>query len=239
MVGACTGGPRLAATPPSSVRLTGQWALDMAASDDAPVLIRAALPKPKPQQKARYDLWGNELRDGEDPGALPPGTERGDARRGGREARGGGGEYGGFGGSSYGTPPVWGRMQAYEFVAFFALPPQRLEIREETGLVRLGTGTRLRAFTPGDDEPTNVTDRFGSRAMRGGWLADAFVVFSTDGKNVQVQDTYKRLKDDRLERLSVIHISGVRSLTVRSVYRRATPAELETGIDVGPPEPAR
>jgi hypothetical protein len=220
------------------VRLSGQWVLDTAASDDAPALIRAALPKPKPQRKARYDLWGNEMRDGEDPGALPPGTERGDARRVGRESRGGG-EYGGFDGSSHAPPPVWGRMQAYEFVSFFAAPPQRLEIREEAGLVRLGTGARLRAFTPGDDEPTNVTDRFGSRALRGGWLSDAFVVFSTDGKNVQAQDAYKRLKDDRLERLSVVHITGVKSLTVRSVYRRATPTELEMGIDVGPPEPAR
>ncbi len=232
IVGACAGGPRLAATPPSSVRLTGQWVLDVTASDDAPALIRAALPKSKPQHKARYDLWGNELRDGEDPGALPPGTERGNARRGGRES-------GGYDGLSYGAPPVWGRMQAYEFVAFFAVPPQRLEIRQETGLVRLGTGARLRAFTPGDDEPTNVTDRFGSRAMRGGWLADAFVVFSTDGKNVQVQDTYKRLKDDRLERLSVIHITGVKSLTVRSLYHRSTVTELDLGPEVGPPDPAR
>jgi hypothetical protein len=74
LVGACTGGPRLAASPPTSVRLSGQWVIDVAASDDASALIRAALPKPKAQRKARYDLWGNEMRDGEDPGALPPGT---------------------------------------------------------------------------------------------------------------------------------------------------------------------
>jgi hypothetical protein len=41
---------------------------------------------------------------------------------------------------SHAPPPVWGRMQAYEFVSFLAAPPQHLEIREEAGLVRLGTG---------------------------------------------------------------------------------------------------
>lgn len=239
LLSACAGGPRLAASPQTSVRLSGQWVLDVAASDDAPALIKAALPKPRPQRKARYDLWGNELREGEDPGQLPPGTERGDARRVGRDSRSGGADYSGFDGPSHAPPPIWGRMPAYEFVSFFAAPPQRLEVREEGGLVRLGAGSRLRAYTPGDQEPTNVTDRYGSRAIRGGWLSDAFVVFSTDGKNIQVQDAYRRLKDDRLERVSEIHITGVKSLTVRSQYRRATPAELVVGTEEGPPSPVR
>ena len=81
----CMSGPRLSDRPSTNTDLSGHWVLDPAASDDAAVLVRAALPHPKARPKARYDMWGNELPEGADPGALPPGTERGDRRRAGKE----------------------------------------------------------------------------------------------------------------------------------------------------------
>ena len=196
---------------------------------------------------ARYDMWGNELPEGADPGALPPGTERGDHRRSsndgraGRQGRGGGAE-GPDTEVSYGArevAPVWGKMSGFEFLSFFSTPSQHLEIRQESGKVRFGVSGRARTFVPGEEDPVSLTDRYGSRSMRGGWMGDAFVVASFDGRNVRVDDSVRRLRDDRLERNTVVHVTGAKTITVHSTYRRALGGDTVEVTEEGPPSPVR
>ena len=171
----CSGAPRLASQPSTPVNLTGHWVVEPSASDDAVALIKAALPHPKQQRKSRYDLWGNEVREGDEPGTYPPGSGRGADRRsgdgGGRSGRGSGRAGSDAGGDSAGysareAAPAWGRMRPYDYVAYFAAPPQRLDISQEATVVRVGSGDRMRAFIPGDRDPINLTDRWQRRFAR-------------------------------------------------------------------------
>jgi hypothetical protein len=246
LLAGCMTGPRLYDRPSSTIDLSGNWVIDPAASDDAAALVRAALPHPKVRPKARYDMWGNELPEGVDPGPLPPGTERGDHRRAGtnegsgRQSRNGSRDIEDAGTYGYReTPPVWGRMSGFEFLSFFATPSQHLKIDQESGQVRIANAGRVRVFVPGEVDPVNVTDRYGSRAMRGGWVGDAFVVSSSDGRHVSVEDSVRRLRDDRLERTIVTHVTGVKSIQVRAVYRRIDEGEVSATEGEGPPSPLR
>lgn len=232
----CAGGPRLAAAPTVPVNLSGHWIMDAAASDDAAALIRAALPKPKEARRPHYDSWGNETTDGSNSG--PSGGGRGGGGRGSRSGRGA---------SNANAPtaaredpsPVWGRIRPYDYVAYFAVPTTRLDVEQGPGTVRVGYGDRLRAFVPGDEEPVHLTDRFGSRAVKGGWIGDAFAVSSDDGKNLHVLDTLRRTREDGLERVAEVKITSVKTVTVHTHYRRATDAELLSGGEDGPPAPLR
>ncbi len=244
----CSGAPRLASQPSTPVNLTGHWVVEPSASDDAVALIKAALPHPKQQRKSRYDLWGNEVREGDEPGTYPPGSGRGADRRsgdgGGRSGRGSGRAGSDAGGDSAGysareAAPAWGRMRPYDYVAYFAAPPQRLDISQEATVVRVGSGDRMRAFIPGDRDPINLTDRVGSRALRGGWKGDAFVVSSNDAKNLRVLESYRHINEGRLDRVLEFAVPGVKSVTVHSVYRRATDAEISDSAVEGPPAPLR
>ncbi len=231
MVG-CGGGPRLAPTPSSPVNLSGHWVLEVGASDDAQALIRAALPRIRELRRARYDLWGNEVREGAEPDSMPPGTDR-------RSSRSGQGGDGDRGFTSREAVPAWGRFPPFEFVGHFALPSKRLDIQQDARTVRVGVDARGRAFIAGDDEPINLTDRYGSRALRGGWVADAFVVSSDDGKHVRVVDSVRYTRDDRIHRILEVHVTGVKTITIHAQYRRATEAELSAAADEGPPAPNR
>lgn len=231
------GGPRLARAPLPAADLSGHWVLDAAASDDAATLIVTALPKPRVQRK-------RDVVDYADRAAAPDrgGTDDGRGRggSGGRRSRSGADR----GGDSRQGPvadvvPAWGRLSPKEFVAAFVMPPLRLDIVQESSLVRVGAGDRPRAFEPGDEEAVAVTDRFGSRAVRAGWTGDAFLITSYDGPRLSVVEQLRRSRDDRLERLVEFQARSVSSLKVRSVYRRATDEELETGLLDGPPPPTR
>jgi hypothetical protein len=92
---------------------------------------------------------------------------------------------------------------------------------------------------PGDEEPINLTDRFGSRALRAGWIADAFAISSEDGKNLHVLDSMRRTRDDHLERVTEVKITGLKTVTVHTRYRRSTEAEISSSGDEGPPSPMR
>lgn len=239
LLSACTGGPRLSATPSSPVDLSGHWVLDPSASDDAAALIRAALPRMKEQRRARYDMWGNEVREGADPSSMPPGSERGSGRRASSgDARDRRQEDDGAYFARQ-APPVWGRIAPFEYVAYFAIPSERIEVRQSPGSVTIGIGGRLRAFSPSDEDPINLTDRFGSRSVRGGWAANDFVIASYDGRNVRIDDSMKRLGNNQLSRTIVARIAGVKTITVHALYRRANDWEITSSAEDGPPAPVR
>ena len=75
--------------------------------------------------------------------------------------------------------------------------------------------------------------------MRGGWIGDAFVVSSFDNRNVRVDDAVRRLRDDRLERKTEVRVTGAKSITVRSIYRRAAENDVTEVTEEGPPSPVR
>ena len=225
------GGPRLARLPQPAADLSGHWVLDPAGSDDAGALIAAALPKPR----ALAARQSPELVD-RDPRSDPR-TDRRPA--GGRPGRG---DDSGSSTSARVAPdtgPSWGRAKPSEFVAAFALPPPRLDVVQDPSLVRLGTGDRVRAIEPGDQEPLSITDRFGSRRVRAGWTGDELLIASDDGARLKVVEHYRHAADDRLERLVEFSAQGVKSLKIRTHYRRATPAEVEAAPTEGPPAPTR
>ncbi|MCX7058629.1 MAG: hypothetical protein NTZ79_16000 [Proteobacteria bacterium] len=229
------GTPRLASAPLPAADLSGQWVLDPAASDDALRLITAALPLPKIRRPREDDVDGALLPSARDDGNGR--TGRGGGRRGG-SADGGRGEP---------QPPTrsaevassWGKLTPRDFVGAFVLPPERLSVVQQPSLMRVGAGDRPRAFEPGDEEAVTVNDRYGSRAVHAGWKADAFVITSQDGGRLDVVEQLRHNRDDRLERVVEFHARSVKSIHVRSVYRRATPLELQTGSVDGPPAPNR
>jgi hypothetical protein len=227
------GTPRLAGAPQPEADLSGQWVLE--SGDDAAKLITAALPAPRKPRPERTDADMMPMpREGGDNGA-----SRGGGRSGGR----GGGRSGGRGDDqaqqrpAADPAPVWGRLSPREFVAAFVMPPTRLDVAQQPALVRVGAGDRPRAFEPGDEEPVTVSDRYGSRAVRAGWAADAFVINSEDGRRLHVVEQLRRSRDGRLERTVDFSAAMVKSLKVHSVYRRATPAELDGSQFEGPPAP--
>ena len=229
LLAAC-GGARLSRQPQPATDLSGHWVLDPATSDDASALIAAALPKPRtPAATQREQASEREPRFGR-----PPGGDRGD--------RGGRGDDEGRSQAARPAPdagPAWGRTRPSEFVAAFAQPPQRLDVVQDAALVRLGNGDRVRAIEPGDEEPLSITDRFGSRRVRAGWTHDELLIESDDGTRLKVIEHYRRIAEDRLERLVEFSATGVKSLKVRTRYRRATPAEVEAKPSEGPPAPRR
>lgn len=226
------GTPRFASTPQAVVDLSGHWVLDPAASDDAAKMIAAITPKPRPRPPTERQA------------AVPPTTTGGSSRDG-----SGQGSRGGHHGSradeqSSGAmpatdqPPAWGKVRPADFIAAFAMPPATLEIEQQATRMRIGaTDARRREFQPGDDQPFSVTDRYGSRKVGAGWQGDAFVIHSADGSRLTVVEQFRRRTDDRLEMLVEFKAHGLNSLSVHSVYRRATAAELEAPSE-GPPPPA-
>ena len=218
------GTPRLARQPDPTANLSGHWVLDPAASDDAVALIAAALPTKKPPPPV-------QVSSSPDPQQRSTG-QPGGSRRGGN-------------GTTSAAPrapepdPAWGRARPGDFVAAFALPPQRLDVVQEPSLVRLASGERVRAFEPGDDEPLSITDRFGSRHVRAGWTHDELLIASNDGSRLSVVEHYRRRADDCLERRVEFSAQGVKSLTIKTQYRRASPAEVDAAPSEGPPAPRR
>ena len=229
------GTPRLAGMPTRPVELGGHWVLDAAASDDAAKLVSGALPKPVERRPPVADDgtgWGGGMG-----GGRRGGGDSGDGRRGG--GRRGGSESDSEGYATLGRErdPVWGRMRPWDYVSAFALPPKRLDISQSPGRVNVGSGDRVRAYVPADEEPVAITDRYGSRNVRAGWQDDAFVVSSVDGNRLTMLETLRHTREDRLERTVDLRISGVKSLKLRAVYRRATASELDTSTLEGPPAP--
>jgi len=224
---AACGSTRLATAPQPEANLSGQWILE--SGDDAARLIAAALPKPQIHKpRAQRDP---ELTIG-DRGA-------GTRRSGGSGGRNGGGQSQPPMTPTPDRPAAWGRLTPSDFVTAFVLPPERLDVAQQPALVRVGAGDRPRAFEPGDEQPVTVNDRYGSRAVRAGWIADAFVITSADGSRLNVVEQLRRNRDDRLERTVEFQAPQIHAIRVHSVYRRATPAELETTRLDGPPVPLR
>ena len=231
-------GPALLAPDPHPVAdLSGSWILDRAASDDAAKMIAASLPKPKPLRP--LSMQGGPL-DGVSGGApAPSGGDRGSGQRG---ERGRGGHSRDDPGQSRPQEPSeamssLGHVRPGEFVAAFVAPPARLDVLQAPARIELGTVARRRAFGPGDPDALNVTDRYGSRAVRAGWTADALVVNSVDGNRLRVVEHYRLTADDRLQSTVEFSARGLKSLTVHSVYRRANAAELAVPFADGPPPP--
>ncbi|MBS0394726.1 MAG: hypothetical protein JSR54_08875, partial [Proteobacteria bacterium] len=160
----------------------------------------------------------------------PDGGNRGD-RRGGRsdsqgEAR-----------PAAEPSPSWGRLRASDFITAFARPPRLLEIEQSPSRVSFGADERRREYVPGDEEPDSVTDRFGSRRVSAGWQHDEFLIQSADGSRLRVLEHYRAHAGDRLESVIEFRAQGIKSLTIHSVYRRATAEEIAAATAEGPPAP--
>lgn len=223
VLGAC-GTPRLAARPQPDADLSGRWILE--SGDDAAQLIASALPRPR---KPRPEREPN------DPDLMRMPRDGTGQRRGGRGADQSQPMQQAFAAD---PTPAWGRISPREFVSAFVMPPQRLDVVQQPALVRVGAGDRPRAFEPGDEEAVTVNDRYGSRAVRAGWLADAFVIRSEDRQRLHLVEQFRRGRDGRLERTVEFSAPQVKTLHVRSVYRLATPGELDAKEIDGPPPPA-
>jgi hypothetical protein len=232
------GTPHFASAPQPAVDLSGHWVLDPAASDDAAKMIAAITPPPRPRPPPEHDAAA--------PSATTSGSGRGGSGQGGQGGQGGhGGHSGGHGNGQSGgaiqtadLAPSWGRVSPRDFIAAFAMPPATLAIEQQPARVRIGASdARRREFQPGDDEPFSVTDRYGSRKVSAGWQNEEFVIHSADGSRLSVVEHLRRRADDHLETLVEFKAQGLKSISVHSVYRRATAAELEAPSE-GPPAPA-
>jgi hypothetical protein len=117
-------------------------------------------------------------------------------------------------------------------------------------VVRVGGGPRelvlvqddrRRTFTPGDDTPYSVTDRFGTREMRAGWDREEFVVESRDRAGLELVERFRRgAAPDTLVATVTLKARGLDAIRVSSVYRRATDASNPAPpLDDGPPAPLR
>jgi len=230
------GTTRLDHEPRVPVDLAGHWIVDPAMRADAEKLIDGSIPKPRPMRRERVPA--------DDGGGRDPRPDSGDG--GGRGGRGGaGGQRRGEqqGGQSVAQaaserPTAYGRVSPAAFVRAFALPPQRLDVEQTPALVALGTAERRRSFVPGDEDPRSVTDRYGSRRVQAGWQNDAFLITAVDRNRLSVREHYRRLPKDLLELTIEFQAAGLKALTVRSVYRRATDAELDAAVqEQGPPAP--
>jgi hypothetical protein len=207
--------------------------LDPAASDDASRLVEAALPKTV--KHASWDRAADTSTDNQSGQPGQPGRSGGGHRGG----RGGGSDAGrsGSSGAAHQPSAMSGGRSPAEFVRAFALPAPRLEIAEEPTLVVITQGERRRAFQPGDEEPVSVTDRFGSRSVQAGWVGADFVIDSRDGSRLKIVERYRQLPNDRLASTLDFNAQGIKTLRIRTVYRRATAAELAAPPLEGPPAP--
>lgn len=215
----------LARAPRPAVDLSGRWIIDRAASDDAAKIIDDALPKPKrrpdwdPPQDAMMPVGGGQQND-----------RRGGQRRGSADNQATQTQV-------VASPPSWARIGPRDFVRAFATPPERLDVAQTPVLVTLAQAGRTRHFEPGDDEPRSITDRFGSRSMRAGWVNDAFVVESTDQSHLDVVEQFRRTGPAQLEATIDFTADRLKHIRIHSVYRPATDAELSAAPDEGPPAP--
>jgi hypothetical protein len=228
LAGAGCGAPHLAREPRPAVDIGGHWVLDPAASDDAARIVDAALPK-------------KTKRPADD---MPPPDMTGDnqqnrtgGHRGGRGGASGTGQNSGSGTTQQPTPPAWGKLGPADFVRAFALPAARLDVAEQPALVVIVQGDRRRAFQPGDEEPTSVTDRFGSRDVQAGWVGADFVVDSKDGSRLHIVERFRQLPNDRLVSNLEFSARGIKTVKIQTVYRRASAAELAAPPPDGPPSP--
>jgi hypothetical protein len=238
-VGGC-GGPQLTVEPARTVDLQGTWRLDRTASDDAQALVAAALPKPKPKVR-RGDGPRADRSDGGGFGDDGMGGRRsgGDPRSGGRGDGGGrSDELGSRLPVSRDDGPRWRDPGA--MARAFAVPPVVLRIgggpRE---VVVVQDGTR-RAFTPGDDTPYSITDRYGTRTIRAGWDREEFVVSSRDPNGLEVTERFRRgAAPDTLVSQVTLKARGLDEIRVSSLYRRAELETVPDPADEGPPAPPR
>lgn len=238
------GGPQLTVEPARTVDLQGTWRLDRAASDDAQAIVAAALPKPKRGGGPR-----GERPDGGGFGGVEGGGGgggRGDGSRGGGDPRSGGGREGGGRGDELGSRLPASRDDGLRWrdpgamARAFALPAVVLRIgggpRE---LVVVQDGSR-RAFTPGDDTPFSVTDRYGTRTIRAGWDREEFVVSSRDPNGLEIVERFRRgAAPDTLVSQLTLKARGLDEIRVSSLYRRSTIEAVAVPGDEGPPAPPR
>jgi hypothetical protein len=206
------GGPRLAAEPPAAslTALQGAWRLDAAASDDAGAIIAAALPKPRRAGSAAAGGPGAAS------GAGPAGRDEPSAAR--RSRRGG---------------PA-------DLLRAFVQPAVLLRVggtpRE---VVILQDGSR-RSFTPGDDRPYSITDRYGTRTVQAGWERDEFVVFSRDRGGLECVERFRRgAAPDTLLASVTLKARGLPTVRVQSTYRRTDDVVAPPSAADGPPAPLR
>lgn len=219
------GTPRLASRPQPDADLSGRWMLE--SGDDAAKLIAAALPAPRKPRAEREPV---------DPDLTRMPRDGSGQRRGSRSGRGGDESQAQSAPRAEPTP-AWGKLTPRDFVSAFVLPPARLDVLQQPALVRVAVGDRPRAFEPGDEEPVTVNDRYGSRAVRAGWIADVFVITSEDRNRLHLVEQLRRTRDGRLERTVEFSAPQVKTLRVRSVYRLAAPSEFDAGPIDGPPAP--
>ncbi len=228
------GGPAFERAPRPAADLSGHWVYLAESSEDAAAIIRAAMPRPRRPARLDRDANGLPTEDGS--------TGRAGGQSGGRPSgQRRGGPSGDSGAQSTnpnaGAPPVWGRGSPMEFVRAFVYPAQRIDVSSQPELITVLQGERRRSFQPGDEEPLSVNDRYGSRTVRAGWEGAVFNIKSSNSTRLSVLEKFRQLPSDRLGTEVEFSTPGMRTVKVRSVYRRATAAELASAPPDGPPLP--
>jgi hypothetical protein len=212
------GGPRLAPDPPAATlaELQGTWRLDAGASDDARAIVAAALPKPR---RGREEQGAPPSQVRAAAGARPE-----DARPASDEARG----------------SREGRVGPAELLRAFVVPPAVLRVGGTPREVVLLQDDRRRAFSPGDDTPYSITDRFGTRTVQAGWERDEFVVYSRDPRGLEVTERLRRgAAPDTLLTTVTLKARGLPNVRVQSTYRRTNGVVAPPSAAEGPPAPLR
>ena len=233
LAGVGCGGPAFERAPRPAADLSGHWVYVAEASDDANAIIRAAMPKPRRPLPVDRDPNGYPVDNGtRGRTGDPSGGRQGGQRRGSQSDSAVANSN-----PNASTPPAWGRGSPGEYVRAFAFPAQRIDLSTQTDLLTLTQGERRRSFQPGDEEPLSVNDRYGSRTVRAGWDGAVFTIKSSNSARLSVLERFKPLSGDRLGTDVEFSTPGMRTVKVRSVYRRATAGELATLPPDGPPVP--
>jgi hypothetical protein len=213
---ACSG-PTLLARPGPGPAPYGDWVLDRSDSDDTLAALRKALPNKDP------------------PPALP------------REALPSDGPYSQrTGGNGRGAqqrqeamPPPESNLMPLRLrsslAASYVLAPARLTLGPLADGVDIATGERHRRLSGSD--PMALTDRYGTRVVNYGWTGNTLVVRSVDTeRRFNVSESWQALPGERLELVVEMSGDGMKSVKVRSHYRRARPEDAEPPSE-GPPPP--
>jgi hypothetical protein len=137
-------------------------------------------------------------------------------------------------------PRHGGGPDAGAMVRSFVLPAEVLRIGGTEREIVFSQDGRRRAFTPGDDTPYSVTDRYGTRRVHAGWERSEFVIVSRDPRGVEIVERFRRgAAPDTLVSTVILEAPGIDDVRVSSLYRRSTTEPPPSRADDGPPAPLR
>jgi hypothetical protein len=209
-LGGCVAGPLARGPSSAAASPTGHWLLDAAASDDAQKAIVAALPPvPKPDERPYQP-----------PGAGQPSDDTAATRRG----RGGQGQRSGQGNALTGddSGPRLRLSERLQFVRAVVVPADDLILERSGDVMTILQADRQRRVELGAEDPSTVTDHYGSRRIRAGFSGNDLRVESEDHGHVSISELWRRAPEpDTLVSEVTLKAWNFKTIHVRAVYHRA------------------